>query len=206
MLWFAVPKRRHVILRNLELCFPELSRTERESLAKRVYVRLARAAIDHGTLWCGSAEDVRSLVHFHGIEHLLNPENRPVIVVSPHFAGLDAAGIALNTYVRGVSLYQTQSNPVWDEALLKGRLRFSNPVLIAKSGDSDLRRVMRENRLAVLLSSRYGSRSAQLHFRTVLRCRSGNASDGVAVGTRYARQGPLVHCYDDRNRVPSRDL
>lgn len=144
VLWFAVPKRRHVILRNLELCFPELSRTERESLAKRVYVRLARAAIDHGTLWCGSAEDVRSLVHFHGIEHLLNPENRPVIVVSPHFAGLDAAGIALNTYVRGVSLYQTQSNPVWDEALLKGRLRFSNPVLIAKSGDSDLRRVMRE--------------------------------------------------------------
>ena len=90
VLWFAVPKRRHVILRNLELCFPELSRTERESLAKRVYVRLARAAIDHGTLWCGSAEDVRSLVHFHGIEHLLNPENRPVIVVSPHFAGLDA--------------------------------------------------------------------------------------------------------------------
>ena len=144
VLWFAVPKRRHVILRNLELCFPELSRTERESLAKRVYVRLARAAIDHGTLWCGSAEDVRSWGHFHGVEHLLNPENRPVIVVSPHFAGLDAAGIALNTYVRGVSLYQTQSNPVWDEALLKGRLRFSNPVLIAKSGDSDLRRVMRE--------------------------------------------------------------
>lgn len=125
VLWFAVPKRRRVILRNLELCFPELSRTERESLAKRVYVRLARAAIDHGTLWCGSAEDVRSLVHFHGIEHLLNPENRPVIVVSPHFAGLDAAGIALNTYVRGVSLYQTQSNPVWDEALLKGRLRLA---------------------------------------------------------------------------------
>ena len=61
VLWFAVPKRRHVILRNLELCFPELSRTERESLAKRVYVRLARAAIDHGTLWCGSAEDVRGL-------------------------------------------------------------------------------------------------------------------------------------------------
>ena len=36
------------------------------------------------------------------------------------------------------------SDLVWDEALLKGRLRFSNPVLIAKSGDSDLRRVMRE--------------------------------------------------------------
>ena len=144
ILWRAVPKRRRVILRNLELCFPELSADEREALAKRVYVRLGRAAIDHGTLWCGTAEEVRSLVRFKGLEHLLNPENRPVIVVSPHFAGLDAAGIALNTYVRGVSLYQTQSNPVWDKALLEGRLRFSNPVLIAKTGDNDLRHVMRE--------------------------------------------------------------
>lgn len=144
ILWRAVPKRRRVILRNLELCFPEMSAEEREALARRVYVRLARAAIDHGTLWCGSKEEVRRFVTFTGLEHLLDESNRPVIVVSPHFAGLDAAGIALNTYVRGVSLYQTQSNPVWDEALLKGRLRFSNPVLIAKTGDNDLRQVMRE--------------------------------------------------------------
>lgn len=144
VLWHAVPKRRHVILRNLELCFPEHTAEERRALARSVYVRLARAAIDHGTLWCGTAEEVRDLVHISGLEYLMDPENRPVIVVSPHFAGLDAAGIALNTWVRGVSLYQTQSNPVWDEALLKGRLRFSNPVLIAKTGGNDLRHVIRE--------------------------------------------------------------
>lgn len=55
-----------------------------------------------------------------------------------------AAGIALNTYVRGVSLYQKQSNPAWDKATLEGRLRFSNPVLIPKSKASDLRPVIRE--------------------------------------------------------------
>lgn len=141
--WFAVPKRRHVILTNLRLCFPELSEAERTALARRVYVRLARAAIDHGTLWTGSAEEIRRFVVFHGLENLLNGDPRPTICVSPHFAGLDAAGIALNTYVRGVSLYQTQSNPVWDKALLEGRLRFSNPVLIPKTKGSDLRPVMR---------------------------------------------------------------
>ena len=146
LFWIAVPKRRHVILTNLRLCFPEMSEGERRTLARRVYVRLARAAVDHGTLWTGSKEEVRRLVSFKGLEHLLNPENRPVIVVSPHFAGLDAAGIALNTYVRGVSLYQKQSNPVWDKALLKGRLRFSNPVLIAKTGNNDLRPVMKAMR------------------------------------------------------------
>lgn len=144
--WAAVPKRRHVILTNLRLCFPEKTEEERVRLAKRVYRRLARAAIDHGTLWTASAEELQRFVTFTGLEHLLNDENRPVIVVSPHFCGLDAAGIALNTYVRGVSLYQKQSNAVWDKALLEGRLRFSNPVLIAKTGDKDLRAVMKAMR------------------------------------------------------------
>lgn len=143
ILWVAVPKRRHVILTNLRLCFPELSDAERRRLAHRVYVRLARAAIDHGTLWVGTKEEVQDMVRFRGLENLFADDGRPVICVSPHFAGLDAAGIALNTYVRGVSLYQKQSNPVWDEAILKGRLRFSNPVLIPKSKGSDLRPVLR---------------------------------------------------------------
>lgn len=145
ILWRVVPKRRHIIDTNLRLCFPELSEVERTRLAKRVYLRLARAAVDHGTLWKGSVEEVRRLVHIKGIENILESKS-PLIVVAPHFAGLDAAGIALNTYVRGVSLYQRQRDPVWDEAILQGRLRFSNPVLIAKSDASDLRPVMRAMR------------------------------------------------------------
>ncbi len=141
--WWAVPKRRRIALTNLRLCFPEKTEKERVALAKTVSRRLVRAAVDHGTLWKGSLEEVRALVKFRGLEHLFNEENRPLIAVSPHFVGLDAAGIALNTYIRGVSLYQKQSNPVWDEALLKGRMRFSNPVLIAKSQANDLRPVIR---------------------------------------------------------------
>lgn len=144
ILWWGIPKRRHVTLTNLRVCFPELTEEERVRLARRVYVRLGRAALDHSVLWEGSAEEVRELVTFEGVEHILNEENRPLIVVAPHFAGLDAAGIALNTYVRGVSLYQKQSNPAWDKATLEGRLRFSNPVLIPKSKSSDLRPVIRE--------------------------------------------------------------
>lgn len=144
VLWTAVPKRRHIIETNLRVCFPEMSETERRALARRVYVRLARAAIDHGTLWEADQEEIRRFVTFEGLENLLEEaKTGPVIVVAPHFAGLDAAGIALNTYVRGVSLYQKQSNPAWDEAVLAGRKRFSDPILIAKSNASDLRPVLR---------------------------------------------------------------
>ena len=144
VLWTAVPKRRHIIETNLRVCFPEMSETERRALARRVYVRLARAAIDHGTLWEADQEEIRRFVSFEGLEDLLEEaKTGPLIVVAPHFAGLDAAGIALNTYVRGVSLYQKQSNPAWDEAVLAGRKRFSDPILIAKSNASDLRPVLR---------------------------------------------------------------
>lgn len=146
LLWYLIPKRRHVTLTNLRLCFPQWSASERKAMAKRIYRRLARAALDHGVLWEGSREEIREFVTFEGLEHLLEKDDRPTIVVSPHFAGLDAAGIALNTYVRGVSLYQTQSNPEWDEALLKGRKRFCDPILIAKSNANDLRPVLRAMR------------------------------------------------------------
>ena len=182
ILWLAIPKRRHVIETNLRLCFPELSESERRSLAHRVYVRLARAAVDHGTLWESDKETIQKFVTFEGLENLLENKGEPIIVVAPHFAGLDAAGIALNTYVRGVSLYQKQSNPAWDEAVLAGRKRFSDPVLIAKSNESDSApRVARhQGGASLLLPARHGPRNQELDFRAVLRRTGSHAADGLA--------------------------
>nr|WP_278936262.1 hypothetical protein [Parasutterella excrementihominis] len=71
-----------------------------------------------------------------------------VIIVAPHFVGLDAGGIAMNTIVRGASLYQTQSNPVWDKWAFDARKRFSDPVLIPKS-NSAMKEVIRALRASL---------------------------------------------------------
>lgn len=142
--WVVMARRRQVTLRNLELCLPELDESSRRAIAKSLYQRLARSILDHGVLWSADKETIQRYVQFEGLEHLLNnPEHQATILVSPHFVGLDAAGIALNTYVRGVSLYQKQSIPEWDQAFFEGRKRFSDPILIAKSPESDLRPVIR---------------------------------------------------------------
>ena len=145
---YAVPKRRKVALTNLKLCFPDWNDEKRHEIAKQCFFRLARAALDHSVLWKGSADEVRRFVRFDEgvIERITNEKNRPLIVIAPHFAGLDASGIALNLYVRGVSLYQRQSNPVWDKAALEGRKRFSDPILIAKGSHHDLRPIIRAMR------------------------------------------------------------
>mgnify|MGYP003375194388 CR=1 FL=1 len=148
LFWYIVPKRRKVTLTNLRLCFPNWSEQKRIEVAKQCFYCLSRAALDHSVLWNGSKEDIERFVRFDPkeLERIVSTNNRPLILIAPPFAGLDAAGIALNLYVRGVSLYQKQSNPVWDKAALAGRLRFSNPVLIAKSRQSDLRPVIRAMR------------------------------------------------------------
>ena len=148
LFWYFVPKRRRVTLTNLRLCFPNWSDEKRLEVAKGCFYSLARAALDHSVLWKGSRQEIEKLVRFkpEELKKITSKDNRPLIVIAPHFAGLDASGICLNLYVRGVSLYQKQSNPVWDQAALAGRQRFSDPILIAKSSHSDLRPVIRAMR------------------------------------------------------------
>ena len=68
LLWWAIPKRRHVILTNLRLCFPDMDENARVTLAKKTYFRLARAALDHAVLWYGTREQVQALVRFENLE------------------------------------------------------------------------------------------------------------------------------------------
>lgn len=85
---------------------------------------------------------VERYVKVHGIEHLRAAAGKPLILIAPHFVGLDAGGIRFNTLMRGISIYSTQTNPVWDAWLLKARQRFNDPVLVARQG-ADMRTVMR---------------------------------------------------------------
>ncbi|MVX55757.1 lysophospholipid acyltransferase family protein [Parasutterella muris] len=141
--WYVLARRRHIALTNLRLCFPDWTEEKRTATAKQVFRNLVRAALDHSVLAKGSAEQVQAMVKFTGKEKFLELcDEGPLIVVAPHFVGLDAGGIAINTFRRGASLYQTQSNPIWDKWAYDARKRFSDPVLIPKS-NSAMKQVIR---------------------------------------------------------------
>jgi KDO2-lipid IV(A) lauroyltransferase len=141
LLWWLVAPRRRVALANLRACFPQWSETERRRVARACFRYVARGVLDHAVLWKGSREDVERLVRVEGAQHLLDSANRPLILVAPHFAGLDAGGLRINTLVRGVSIYARQSNAVWDDWLLAARRRFNDPVLLERG--RDMRTVIR---------------------------------------------------------------
>ncbi len=142
LLWWLVVPRRRIALANLRACFPAMDEDERRRLARRCFRNVARSALDHSVLWMADRARVERYVRVGGVEHLLSRQNRPLIMIAPHFVGLDAGGIRFNTLARGISIYSKQKNGVWDAWLLKGRQRFNDPVLVARQG-VDMRAVVR---------------------------------------------------------------
>ncbi|MEO5881071.1 MAG: lipid A biosynthesis acyltransferase [Caldimonas sp.] len=123
-----VSSRRKVALRNLELCFPELSEGERTALAREHFAWLGRSLLERGLLWFAAPARLRQLIHVEGDVELAERSDRPVMWLGAHFVGLDIVGASILLFQkrRAVGIYQTQSNPAMNEALLRGRLRLGN--------------------------------------------------------------------------------
>lgn len=129
--WHLARGRRQVALRNLELCLPELSPHQRRAIAREHFALVGRAMVEHGLTWHASAERLKRLIHVEGDVALAERSERPVMWLVPHFVALEVAAVAVQLFQsrRVVSVYQPQSNPVFERAQYRGRMRFDRGML-----------------------------------------------------------------------------
>jgi KDO2-lipid IV(A) lauroyltransferase len=125
-------ERRSVALINLRLCFPEKTEAEREALARQHFIAFSRAVLDRTLGWWASKERLQRMIRVKGEEHLVVPEDTSLIVLSPHFVGLDAAATRLTMLSAGCTVYSKQKNPVFDKLLFDGRHRFQRCLLLSR--------------------------------------------------------------------------
>lgn len=118
--------RRRVALRNVELCLPELDEPARRALVREHFRWLGRSLLERGLLWHASPERLKRLIHVEGDVGLADRSDKPVMWLVPHFVALDVAGASTQLFQNSqvASIYQAQSNPVFDAAMRSGRLRF----------------------------------------------------------------------------------
>lgn len=129
---FLTRRRKRIARRNLELCFPEKTAAERRRLLRRNLQASIRAALEHGLLIWAPAARLEKLIRLEGREHLQACKDQPVILLAPHFVGLDMGGIRLSTEQKVASMYSRARNPVVDHYLLKSRSRFTEAVLASR--------------------------------------------------------------------------
>jgi KDO2-lipid IV(A) lauroyltransferase len=142
LLWWVIVPRRRIALANLRVCFPHWSEDARRAVGRRTFRNMARALFDHSLLALASRERLIEYVRVEGLEHLHDPANRPLILVAPHFAGLDAGGLRVSIELKAATIYARQRNPTWNAWVLRIRARFNSPLLIAREG-FDLRAAIR---------------------------------------------------------------
>ncbi|MDR3351776.1 MAG: lipid A biosynthesis acyltransferase [Zoogloeaceae bacterium] len=145
LMFHLARRRRHIARVNLGLCFPGLSEEERETLLRRHFIVFAQALVDHILFWWASPQRLRRHIHVEGMQHLVAEAGRPVLILAPHFVGLDAGGVAVALEMRVASMYSNQKNPVFNRAFLAGRQRFNAPLLLSRQeGARRLLKAMKE--------------------------------------------------------------
>lgn len=139
LLFKLAKSRRRIGLRNLALCFPQMPLPEREALLRRHFGWLTQSLLDRAVLWWASPARIQRLIHVEGdidlAEREMQTSGRPTMWLCPHFVGLDVAGAAILLCQKrpGASIYQTQSNPLMDKLMKRGRLRFGNAEIFPRS-------------------------------------------------------------------------
>ncbi|MCD8503896.1 MAG: lysophospholipid acyltransferase family protein [Burkholderiaceae bacterium] len=141
-------RRTKIAQRNIELCFADKTPKQREKLLKDHLRALVQSFIDRSVIWFGSPADIEDFVTVSGLEHAhhYTDQQQPIMLLAPHFIGLDAAASRLTLAgPEGGTIYAEQRNKLIDDFVRLGRGRFHNVHLISrKDGVRGLVRLIKQ--------------------------------------------------------------
>jgi KDO2-lipid IV(A) lauroyltransferase len=130
--FWLIPERRQVTRINLEKCFPQMPAVAREALARAHFRAFCRSFVDRALLWWAPRARIERLVRIEGLEYLRAHPGAPVILLVPHFVGLDAGATRLTCEEDLVAIYAKQKDEKFSELLRRGRSRFGDTRLVSR--------------------------------------------------------------------------
>ena len=91
-----------------------------------------RSVLERSILWWASRERVMRLVRIVGLERVLALKGQPLILLAPHFVGLDAGCTRLTCEIDMAGIYAIQKDAFFNALLLSGRTRFGHQRAISR--------------------------------------------------------------------------
>lgn len=140
-------RRRFIARRNVELCFPELSETEREKLVQENFVATATAIFETGMGWFWSLERLTKLCTIEGEERIQAQldKGQGMLLLTLHFTTLEIMGAVFTGQLPRMAVsYRPHRNPVYD--LIQNHLRARRNPDTAAIAAGDVRSMVRHLR------------------------------------------------------------
>ena len=116
-------RRRRIAAINLDLCFPELSPTEREALLEAHFAALGIGLFETAMAWWAPDEKLRDLVQVAGAEHLDQAlaRGKGVILLTGHFTLLELGARFMTMQQPFHVMYRPHKNPLYESAQRRQR-------------------------------------------------------------------------------------
>ena len=143
---FPIRSRRFAE-RNLELCFPTMPRDERRRLVRRHFQLSGYATLSLSVVWFAPKWRIKKFITLRGHQYLENAyaSGKNVILLAPHFIGLDIGGMRASLERNFVSMYRKARDPLL-EYLFQRRGRYGAVVVERFASLKPIIRMIREGR------------------------------------------------------------
>jgi KDO2-lipid IV(A) lauroyltransferase len=146
-LFYRVNNKRQRIARiNIELCFPELSKEEKEQLVLRHFEAYGASIFDLAICWWASTNRLHRLTTVHGMERYkqLIDHGQNVVLLTGHLLTVDLCGQYISPYRSGVSMMKPLNNPLLNWMMYRGRIRNGNRMVTREQGMRPMIRYLRK--------------------------------------------------------------
>lgn len=140
-------KRRRFAERNIELCFPELSQRERRRLVRQHFLFLGQTLLSTlAVIWHRPDRRLQEWISTENEHHLNDAiaSGRPVIVMAPHFLGLEVAWAWLSHGRQMVGMYRQPRPNLLHWAVDHQRCRFGGIAIEARGELKRMIKLIRE--------------------------------------------------------------
>ncbi|MBG2916227.1 Kdo(2)-lipid IV(A) acyltransferase [Proteus terrae] len=124
-------KRVQIAERNLELCFPQMPKSQREALVNKNFESVGMGLFETGMAWFWPEWRVKRWFKVSGLENvsMIQEKGQGILLIGIHFLTLELGARIFGIYTPGVGVYRPNDNPVMDWLQTWGRLR-SNKFMI----------------------------------------------------------------------------
>ena len=152
--------RRRVCQRNIELCFPELSKDQQRKLVRDTFKSNGVGVMEIGLAWCRKPADFKHMVQATGLENLIkaHEQGRGVLLVSAHLSTIEFVGSLMSLLYPIDVTYRAHKNPLFDALMKRGRQRLYGAVVERKEVRRALRRLQEGHVLWYAADQDYGPR------------------------------------------------
>jgi KDO2-lipid IV(A) lauroyltransferase len=126
MLYYLPNRARNTTLKNLRVCFPDLSNEEISRLAKESLTSTASTAMEMGKSWMLPIDKTYSLVtQTEGLEEFKQAASgkQGIILLAPHLSNWEIFGVYACQNIESTFMYQPPKLPALDRLLQRSRSR-----------------------------------------------------------------------------------